>query len=174
MLRVPLVSTEAGRKLDMGGGDSRDKLMVGGLIVVIIGALAVLVWSVMGGDEEGRGAQQTLLQCADPACANEVRMTNEEWGEAIAAMDPQLVKSMGNNPRLMCPKCQNPKYSLAKGMTCPKCGDSFVAPMVMYAVRRALGIPATPPPRGATITCPYCGQEDVLRYWRENKGRSTR
>lgn len=172
MLRVPLTATGSGRKLDMGGGDSKDKMMVGILVIVIVAAIGALIWSISTKKEAGRAGEDTIGRCVDPACDSRVPMTNSEWGELVKAIDdnnPQMLRGM-NPVRVMCPECENPKYTLIKSMTCPQCGEMFVAPGQLYGAQRTLKFPATRP-TSSRVICPECNV-DVSDYWRKNKGKA--
>ena len=145
--------------------------MAGCYRVWVLAAAAVL-WLGLGVgcvDQQAvpRLGVDTMAQCVDPACDHREPMSNREWGDIVMEMDEQLVRSM-SPIRVMCPKCNNPKYTLVKGMTCPKCGELFVAPDVLYRARRSCGF-STPRPRGP-IHCPACNV-DVLEYWRANRGK---
>ena len=168
MLRVPFFSAGSGRKLDMGSGDRKDKMMVGILVGVIVIAIAALVWSITAGPEEGRLGEQTVGRCVKPDCDHREPMSNRKWGEMVLEVDEQIVRAM-DPTRVMCPKCQDPRYTLVKSMTCLQCNHMFVAPELLYRARRALGIPS-PRPSGPVL-CPECGV-DVVKYWRDHRGQA--
>jgi len=171
MLRVPFLSADRDRKLDLGSGDSKDKMMVGALVIVIVAAIAVLIWSISTKRPSGREGEDTIAQCVDPDCGYREEMTNEQWGERVVEFEqahPQLIRGM-QPLRLECPKCHNPKYTFVKGMTCPACGEMFVSPNQLARARRATGFPATP--HRGPILCPKCGV-DVEEYWATHRGKN--
>ena len=168
MLHVPFFSADSGRKLDMGSGDKKDKMMVGILVGVIVIAMAALVWSITSKPEKGRLGEETVGQCVKPDCDYREQMSNRRWGEMVGEVDEETIRGM-NPTRVLCPKCKDPRYTFVKSMTCPQCGHMFVAPNLLYGARRALGI--TSPPPSMPIMCPKCGV-DVVQYWRANKGKA--
>jgi len=118
-------------------------------------------------------ARDTVARCVGPACNHRIEMTNEQWGERVAGFaeaHPETIRGM-SPLRLLCPKCKNPKYTLVKAMTCPKCGEMFVSPDQLARARRACGFEATP--HRGPILCPACGV-DIIEYWRQNRGKALR
>lgn len=170
MLRVPFLTSGNDRKLDMGGGDTKDKMMILGLLGIVVIAIVFLVLSIAGGKDKGRLGEQVLIRCVDPDCDYQEKMTQREWGNLVTAMDEQTVRAM-NPIRVLCPKCKNPKYTWVASMKCPQCGHLFVTDKLMWQARMAVGI-RTKRPTGPVI-CPKCGV-DVVDYWGKNKGKAKR
>ena len=166
MLRTPLISKVAGRKLDLSTGDpTKDKLLMGGLIVVIIAAVGAMVWSLTRGDKGGGGdgviTKDVALICVNPKCSYTDDMNRQDYYQKLNdELTFEELHGM-NPPRTACSDCNHPGKSVVQGIYCPNCRKGFVNPEVLFNVRRQLGFPAQPP--APKLMCPHCGT-DVLAF----------
>ena len=108
------------RRLELGTGGGKDTLILVGLGVIIVGALALAVWGIFGGGEEakttGTPPNETHLQCLQ--CGHEWQPTMEElrqYGTVTAA---------GSTFRAICPSCG--AQAGVKMAQCPECGAWYV------------------------------------------------
>lgn len=175
MLRTPLSSRVTGRKLDFSTGDpTKDKLIMGGAVVVIIAAFAFMVWSLMGGDEKSYGERvigdKVALVCVNPDCNYKDTRGREAYAQKIKD-ELTWEESRSMIPvRTKCPDCG--KQSVIKGRICPECGELFATPQQLFNARRSMGLPAKAPPpdEAEDVICPECGT-DLNKYWAEHGGK---
>ena len=169
MLRAPVL-TGGDRRLDVGIGDRKDRALILAMVGITIIAIVALIYSIGVGGPTDALDKPILVRCVDPECDYQERMPFRQWGAMVAAMDEQTVRGM-NPIRVLCPKCQNPKYTWVASMECPQCGHLFVTEKALWQARMAVGI-RTKRPTGP-VMCPKCGV-DVVQYWRKHKGKSKR
>ena len=59
MMFMPIASGPRPQGLNLGGGDTKDKLMIGGLVLIIVVAAVALVISIAGGGADGSGEAES-------------------------------------------------------------------------------------------------------------------
>lgn len=152
-------------EIGKGGGDSKDKLILGGLVAVIVIAIGSLVWSFTGGNDSV-AAQEVNLKCL--ACGHEEGVTKKDVAERYGQLSGEE-KARMTGVRVTCPQCKDPRHTMIQSSKCPKCEKLYYSPTVEMTARRQLGLPTDMLPKGP-VTCPHCGV-DVRQYYREAKGR---
>jgi hypothetical protein len=161
MLRMPVIGRTSGRQISLGGsGDTKDKLLVGGLAVVIVGAIVGLVYSIVSKPTVGSEIPTSFhLGCF--ACNNEWEITKDEYYQHMREMGERAVSM---TPRFVCPKCKDPRQTGFVMSQCPypACQKWYFSNTILKLV----GKPTTEPPK-----CPYCGGDIMqgLRQYRSGK-----
>lgn len=107
------------KRLDFSGGGSDRKvefLLGGALALIILGAIALSLWSFIGPDDEGDDGE-TQFKCV--ACGHQFEAsTKTESGDEMAP-PPGMI---GPPPR-ECPECGKDAYPMNQ---CPECGEWFL------------------------------------------------
>jgi predicted RNA-binding Zn-ribbon protein involved in translation (DUF1610 family) len=133
-----------GMALFGGSGDSKDKLMVAGLIVVIVAAGFALAMSIFGSKDKHTRIDKYGLRCINPKCNHEWVMSAEEFNKPTGqAPDPREADSARVT---LCPKCgQKSGYRMSQ---CPKCEAFYVD----NQLKQRMGQKPEEPEK-----CPKCG-----------------
>jgi hypothetical protein len=160
---LPVIGQTRGRQISLGGGgDTKDKLLVGGLGVVIVVALVALVWSIVGKSGPTGPAVPDMfhLGCISPACGHEWEVTKDQFYARIREMGEREISM----PRFKCPKCNDARFTGFVMNQCPypTCQKWFFENRVLKFAQR----PTTEPQM-----CPYCKQNiaDGMRQFRSGK-----
>ncbi|MFW6154641.1 MAG: hypothetical protein ACOC95_05445 [Planctomycetota bacterium] len=174
MLRTPLNSKVGGRTLDFSTGDpTKDKLLMAGLVVVIIVAIAFMAWSLTGGKEKTLAerviTKDVALICINPECSYETQMNRQDYYQKLED-ELTFEERHGMTPvRTMCPECNHPGKTVVQGVVCPNCKKAFVNPEALFNASRALGFPAKRP-TSPRLICPHC-DTDIQKYWAEERNK---
>ena len=87
MLHAPFTSDLRVKRMALmgGSGDTKDKLMVVGLVVIIALAGFALAMSIFKKDKKTVGPDKYTMLCTNQQCKNEWVMTREEVNKSQAA-----------------------------------------------------------------------------------------
>jgi hypothetical protein len=166
MLRTPLASKVAGRTIGFSTGDpSKDRILMGASIAVIVLAAGAMVWS-LGRPAKTSVADQVItrdvaLLCVNPQCSHKTDMNRQDY---YRMLDEQLTDEDRHAMpiRTLCPDCSHQAKTVIQGAICPNCRQSFVPADVLFGVRRMLRFPAQPP-TSQKLICPHCST-DITEY----------
>ena len=147
------------------GGRRTEFLLIGGLGVVIIGAIVLTVMHGMGG-RIGGGSRKPMAECR--SC--------QERFEYDPSADPQALGGwMGPGEQIYrpdCPKCGE-KASGLPLMLCPNpdCGKHYLFPLVPDTLTIQKGADPSMLKRADPV-CPHCGTD--LHEWKREQFRKKR
>lgn len=156
MLRMPFSGRTSGRQISLGGGgDVKDKLLVGGLAVVIVGALVGLVYSIVHKPSR-TGEIPSIFHLGCLACNNEWEITQDAYYAHLRALGEQ---AMAQTPRFQCPKCKaaQPTGFVMSQCPYPDCAKWYFPNPILRLAQR----PTTEPQM-----CPHC-KRDILQGLRQ-------
>ena len=142
-----------------GSGDFKDKLMIGGLIVVIGVAIVALVMSIIKRPPNSTDITEWAFKCMEE-CGNEwTYHSEEEFAEALEGMEgllspPDIMIDMGGPfPPMPCPECGLETGEMMS--KCPKCERYYHHSEAIQGKRRK-----------TREICPHC-QTDVRKFHSE-------
>ena len=148
------------------GGRRTEHLLIGGLIVVIVGALALAIFGGGGDDTE---EYEPMWQCQAEGCKHEFRPPPVKTPPVkdrpdVLMDDMQMVI-------LDCPKCGAKEGCLPMDR-CVKCGESYVSgPTTEWAAKQKADPDATPMGRVKSRNiCPHCNT-DQIQWRRKQRGK---
>ena len=161
MLRFPVMRRTSGRQISLGGsGDTKDKLLVGALGLVIVVAIVGLVWSIVGRPDKYKPDIPNSFHLGCIVCDNEWDITQDQYYARMREMGEREVTL----PRFLCPKCQDKRMTGFVMSQCPypDCQKWYFPNNIL----RLAGKPTTEPPQ-----CPHCGMDIMqgLRQYRSGK-----
>ena len=136
--------------LGAGSGDRKDKLMIGGLAVIIALAIFALIMSVAGTKEKSVGPDSMWYMCVDPKCGQAFEVPVKDLREAIAKLRGPTEDRM---PTFQGPQCK--QQSGVQARKCPSCDKPYIPSETLRAAGR-------PVPAGVD-KCPSCGID--IRQW---------
>ena len=148
------------KRLDFGGGGQAGRMewvFGGALVVIIIGVIALLIYSQTGPGVKINTNPEIHLQCLNPECRNELvkfykEFTEDEQRKISYSSMPMMPPMPGVElpPRMRCEKCD---AIMGKQIQCPweDCKKWYLDPTeVRFAVMDR--------------TCPHC-ERDINQYW---------
>jgi len=145
------------RCLDLAGRGVKDKLMVGGLALLVVAVAVAVFFSIAGSGRIRPGADEMTFICADANCGH-VWTMNHEQRQAALAKNPRAPVT-DELPRFRCPKCN--KASGFQAAVCPSCGKAFVPNVVKRHLRRPVKWPER---------CPHCGT-DIVQWHKDHRSK---
>ena len=120
-----------------GGGDSKDKLLIGALVVVIAIAIGAAVMSFIP-KSRGVKVNEFHFKCRKPDCNNEWVWTRAEYRTANEDMWGEQGATGEGDDYVLCPKCQWGKGSQGRWSgvhmrKCPypECGKYYIPPRML-------------------------------------------
>lgn len=153
-------SSFKGFALGGGSGDVKDKLMIGGLIVVIGLVIVALVMSIIRDPNDTEQVKEWAFKCME--CEREwTYPSREEFAEALGGLEglispPDIMINMGGPfPPMPCPECGEAAGAL---MTpCPNCGKYYHYSDAIVGTRKQ-----------TREICPHCKTD--VRAFRTKQG----
>jgi hypothetical protein len=147
---MPLSGRTSGRQISLGGsGDTKDKLLIGGLGLVIVAAIVGLVWSITGKHDIGPKIPDSFhLGCI--ACNKEWDISKDDYYARMR----ELGEHETGIPNFLCPFCKDARKTGFVMSQCPyaDCGKYYFSNQVL----RFIGKPTTEPQM-----CPVC-KRDIM------------
>ena len=150
------------RRLDLGGRQT-EYLLIGGLIIVIVGAISL---AIFGGGKDDGDEYEPMWQCQAEGCKHEFKpppvKTPPVRGRPDVLMDDMRIVILD------CPKCRAKQSSLPTDK-CVKCEKSYVSGPTSELAAKQQAAP------GAMLTgrvksrniCPHCDTDQ--NQWRRKK-----
>ena len=170
MKNTDLWTTLGARRLDLTGGGSffsgrrTEFLLVGALIVVIGGSLALTLFSAWGTPGTGK-FEPPWYKCNK--CGHEFQVEMTEGGPGAMPGGPGDPTMMYKAPD--CPSCK------AEGtgelmVACPKCEKRYVSEINRHSMQFRGGIPPAPqdPAKMPKDICPFC-QTDRMEWFKAQR-----
>ncbi len=148
-----------GRQLNLGGsGDKKDKLLIGGLAVVILGSIVALVMGLVSSTTPPPIKHALHIGCVVPGCGWEKDITEAEYQEKVKTLNGHL-EGLTNNLHWPCEKCHEPRQTAMIMEQCPACGKWFMPNQRL----QLWNLPVKDPQ-----VCPHCGK-DIMQAYRQKK-----